>query len=62
MPTINVLGHKAEITTERVCTRSGDDHIILRNEARVARQNAGFDVDSSFVLCMRCGQAIALEV
>jgi len=59
---IYVLGHPAEVTTERQCTRSTIDHIQLRNEARVARQEQNFDVDSSYVLCMRCGKAISLKV
>jgi hypothetical protein len=59
---IYVMGHPAKVTTERQCTRSVTDHIKLRNEARVARQENHFDVDESFVLCMRCGQAIALRV
>ena len=59
---INVLGHKANITTDRQCKRSGADHITLRNEARVARQEAGKDVDDSFVLCGHCGEAISLKV
>ena len=59
---IYILGHPAEITTARQCTRSVTDHIVLRNEARVARQELGFDVDSSFVICMQCGKAMALKV
>lgn len=59
---IYVLGHPARVTTERQCTRSVTDHIKLRNEARVARQELQFNVDESFVLCMQCGHAIALKV
>ena len=59
---IYIMGHPARVTTDRQCTRSITDHITLRNEARVARQERGFDVDDSFVLCMQCGQAIPLQV
>jgi hypothetical protein len=50
------------VTEDRQCRRSGDDHIKLRNEARVDRQRNGFDTDTSFVLCLRCGLAISLKV
>jgi hypothetical protein len=58
---IYVMGHPAEVTTERVCQRSGDDHIKLKHAARRDRQQLKFDVDESFVLCLRCGKAIALK-
>jgi hypothetical protein len=59
---IYVMGHPAKITADRVCTRSGDDHIKLKHEARADRQRLEFNVDDSFVLCLRCGQAVSLRV
>lgn len=58
---IYVMGQPAKITTERVCVRSGDDHTKLKLAARADRQRLKFDVDESFVLCLRCGQAIPLR-
>ena len=55
------LGHPVEITTERVCTRSGDDHILLKQAARKDRIEKGFDVNNSHVICLRCGKALALD-
>lgn len=59
---IYVFGTKAEVTTERQCTRSDQDHVLLRNEARVDRQKNNFNVDDSFVICMRCVKAVSLRV
>lgn len=58
---IYVLGHPAKITEDRVCTRSGDDHIKLKHEARADRQEKHFNIDDSFVLCLRCGMALSLR-
>lgn len=55
-----VFGHPAEVTADRVCVRSGDDHTKLKHEARSERQKLNFNVDESFVLCLRCGKAIPL--
>lgn len=57
-----ILGQPAEVTTERQCTRSGDDHIKLKHEARADRQALGFNVDESHVLCLRCGKAVPLKI
>lgn len=57
---IKVLGHDAEVTTERICRRSGDDHIKLKHEARADRKLHGFDTDNSFALCCKCGMVIPL--
>jgi hypothetical protein len=59
---IYVLGHPAEVTTEKQCQRSATDHIELKHAARKDRQERHFDVDSSFVLCMRCGKALSLRI
>ncbi len=59
---IYVLGHPAQITTERTCTRSWDDHIKLKHEARADRQALGFNIDESFALCLRCGKAVPLKI
>lgn len=58
---IYVLGHPAKITTEKQCRRSGDDHVKLKHEARADRKRLGFNVDDSYVLCLRCGMAVALK-
>ena len=58
---IYVLGHEVVVGSERQCTRSGDDHLKLKQEARADRQRLGFNVDDSFVLCLRCGMAISLK-
>ena len=60
--TVNVLGHKVEVTTERQCKRSDADHIELKHAARADRQANGFNVDDSFALCTRCGEAISLRI
>jgi hypothetical protein len=57
---ILVLGHVVKVTEEKVCKRSGDDHIKLKHEARADRELRGFDRDQSFVLCGRCGEAVPL--
>lgn len=59
---VYLLGHKVVVTTERVCTRSGDDHVKLKHEARAERMRLGFNVDESYALCLRCGKAIPLAV
>jgi hypothetical protein len=59
---IYLLGHPVDVTTERTCTRSGDDHVKLKHEARADRQRLGFDVDESYALCLRCGKAVPLGV
>lgn len=53
------FGHPVEVTVERTCFRSGDDHIKLKQAARKDRQEKGFDTDNSFVLCLKCGKAIS---
>lgn len=58
---IYVLGHPAKITTERTCKRSGEDHMKLKHEARADRQKMKFNVDESFALCLRCGEAVSLK-
>ena len=60
--TVNILGHKVEVTTLKQCKMSGADHDKLKHEARVDRQANGFNVDDSFVLCGHCGEAISLFV
>jgi hypothetical protein len=59
---VYLLGHLVEISLDRVCTRSGDDHVKLKQEARKDRQRLQFDTEDSFVLCLRCGRAIPLRV
>lgn len=59
---IYLLGHPVDVTTDRICTRSGDDHVKLKQEARADRQRLGFNVDESFALCLRCGKAVSLAV
>lgn len=55
------FGHPVEVTEERVCTRSGDDHILLKQAARKDRQEKDFNVNESFVICLRCGKALELN-
>jgi hypothetical protein len=55
------FGHPIEVTTERVCFRSGADHIKLKQEARADRIKFGFNTDESHVICLRCGKAISLK-
>lgn len=59
---IYVLGHPAVVTTERVCKRSGEDHLKLKHAARADRQLLEFNVDDSFALCLRCGEAVSLKI
>ena len=64
--TVSILGHKVEVLEvkgdlNRMCRRSGTDHLQLKHEARASRQAGGFDVDESVVLCTRCGLAVALK-
>jgi hypothetical protein len=56
-----VFGHPVAVTTEKVCRRSGDDHMKLKHEARADFQSRGVSTDDKFVLCGRCGQAVALK-
>lgn len=58
---IYVFGHPATVTTEQICKRSGDDHIKLKHEARADRKLQNFNVDESFALCLRCGEAVSLK-
>ena len=64
---VTILGHNVDVlhVTEqenKICRRSGDDHLKLKFEARAARQAEKFDVDESYVLCGRCGLAIGLKI
>ena len=59
---VYLLGDELDVATEGVCTRSGIDHIKLKQEARADRERLGFDVDESFALCLGCGKAIPLRV
>ena len=59
---IFILGRKVKITEERVCRRSGVDHLKLVHEARISRLQHGFkDIDLDYVLCMRCGFGLSLD-
>ena len=63
---INILGHDVEVlevsdSQNKICRRSGDDHLKLKFEARAARQAENFNVEESHVLCTRCGLAIELK-
>lgn len=57
-----ILGQPAEITTKDTCLRSSESHVLLREKARSARKLINMDVENSFVLCLRCGKAISLNV
>lgn len=60
---IYLFGHNVQVTDERQCRRSALDHRELVHEARVDRQKHGFqNIDADYVLCMRCGMAISLEL
>lgn len=59
---IYLLGHQIPVTSERQCRRSSTDHRTLVHEARVDRQRRNFNVEESYVLCIRCGMAIALKL
>jgi hypothetical protein len=56
-----VLGHPLRISVDAICNRSGDDHGKLVAEARAARVAGGFNVEESYVLCLRCGQGLSLK-
>jgi hypothetical protein len=47
--------------TGAVCTM-GADHKRLVREARADRQKHGFDVDESYVVCLRCAHAVPLAI
>ena len=59
---IYLLGRELDVTTERTCTKSGEDHFVLRQQARAERERLGFNIDESFALCLRCGKAVALAL
>ena len=58
---VKAFGQAIEIGTERHCQRSAQDHVELIQEARLDCQRLGKpDVDTRFVLCMRCLKAFSL--
>lgn len=59
---IFIFGHEVTTTDDPQCRRSDTDHKKLVHEARVARQSINFNVEDSFVLCTRCGLALALKI
>lgn len=59
---LSILGHKVDITSEKICQNSGADHILLKHEARADRMEKKFDVLESHVLCLKCGKAIPLNL
>lgn len=59
---LKFLGQEVEITKEKQCRRSADDHIVLVHQARAERMEMGMNVEESYVICARCGMGLSLNI